>query len=102
VPRARRRAGYLPRRLAPPIPNSRPPMPLRVGILGATGAVGQKFVELLADHPLFEVTALAASERSAGRRYRDAAPWIGADEPPEALAEMEVQACEPGLDCELV
>jgi len=77
-------------------------MPLRVGILGATGAVGQSFVQLLADHPLFEVTALAASERSAGRTYREATNWIGADEPPERIADVEVQPCEPGLDCDLV
>lgn len=77
-------------------------MPLKVGILGATGAVGQTFVELLAGHPLFEVTALAASERSAGRPYREAASWIGADEPDARLAEMTVQPAEPGLDCDLV
>jgi aspartate-semialdehyde dehydrogenase len=39
----------------------------RVGILGATGTVGQRFIELLADHPQFEVTALAASDRSEGK-----------------------------------
>jgi aspartate-semialdehyde dehydrogenase len=77
-------------------------MPRRVGILGATGAVGQKFVELLDGHPEFEIAALAASERSAGKRYREAANWIGSTEMPEAVAEMEVVACEPGLDCDLV
>ena len=55
-------------------------MRLRAGILGATGAVGQTFVELLAAHPLFEIAALAASERSAGKPYAEAANWIGADE----------------------
>ena len=44
---------------------------IRVGVLGATGAVGQRFVELLADHPWFELTALTASDASAGRRYGD-------------------------------
>lgn len=77
-------------------------MPIRVGILGATGAVGQTFVELLAEHPLFEVAALAASERSAGKPYREAANWIGSDEPSLGLAEMIVQPCVPDLDCDLV
>ena len=77
-------------------------MPLRVGILGATGAVGQQFVELLADHPLFELAALAASERSAGRPYREAVNWIGSTEPPERVAAMTVQPAAPGLDCDLV
>ena len=75
---------------------------LRVGILGATGAVGQKFVELLDGHPDFEIAALAASERSAGKPYREAASWVGSTEMPEAVAEMEVGLCEPGLDCDFV
>src|SRR5690606_5348930 len=76
---------------------------LRVGILGATGAVGQKFVELLDGHPAFEVVALAASERSAGRPYREAANWIGSVEMPARVAEMEVLPVEPdALDCDFV
>lgn len=47
-------------------------MHFRVGIVGATGMVGQRFATLLAEHPWFEVTALAASSRSAGKTYRDA------------------------------
>lgn len=74
----------------------------RVGILGATGAVGQRFIALLADHPWFEITALAASERSAGLPYREACTWrVTADCPP-AVADMIVQPCKPGLDCEIV
>ena len=46
-----------------------------VGVLGATGAVGQKFVALLEKHPWFELTELAASDRSAGKSYRDATAW---------------------------
>ncbi|NNF57624.1 MAG: aspartate-semialdehyde dehydrogenase, partial [Rhodothermaceae bacterium] len=80
------------------------------GILGATGAVGQTFVELLAEHPLFEIAALAASERSAGKSYAEAANWIGADEIPAAVAGMTVQECTPdtgsgpgqAFDCDLV
>ncbi len=77
-------------------------MKLRVGILGATGAVGQKFVSLLEGHPWFELTALAASERSAGKSYGEAAHWIESTPLPASVAQMEVQLCEPGLDCDLV
>lgn len=45
---------------------------LRVGILGATGMVGQRFITLLANHPWYEITALAASPRSAGKTYEEA------------------------------
>ena len=48
---------------------------LRVGILGATGTVGQRFIQLLEGHPFFEVAWLAASDRSTGRRYEDAVRW---------------------------
>ena len=73
-----------------------------VGILGATGAVGQTFVQLLAGHPWFTVTALAASERSAGQRYCDAVPWRGEAPIPAELAAMPVQPCTPDLDCDFV
>jgi len=75
---------------------------LRVGVLGATGAVGQTFVGLLDGHPLFEVVALAASERSEGRPYREAANWISGREMPAWAAEQRVEACEPGLDVDVV
>lgn len=75
---------------------------LRVGVLGATGAVGQTFVSLLDGHPLFEITALAASARSAGKPYREAANWVGSSEIPEAVAEMVVQEAAPPLACDLV
>jgi aspartate-semialdehyde dehydrogenase len=75
---------------------------LRVGILGATGAVGQRFVQLLAEHPWFEITALAASERSAGQSYREAVNWIGDAALPESVAEMEVQLTDTALDCDFV
>ena len=55
-----------------------------VAVLGATGAVGQMFVRLLAGHPWFQLAELAASERSAGRKYAEAAHWIGSDEIPES------------------
>jgi aspartate-semialdehyde dehydrogenase len=64
-----------------------------VGILGATGVVGQHFVSLLADHPWFRVTWLAASERSAGKRYADL-PWRLAAALPSDVAALEVEALE--------
>ncbi|MEM6337179.1 MAG: aspartate-semialdehyde dehydrogenase [Bacteroidota bacterium] len=75
---------------------------VRVGILGATGAVGQKFVQLLDSHPWFVVTALAASERSAGKRYEEAANWIESTPMPEWAKDMIVQPTAPGLDCDVV
>jgi aspartate-semialdehyde dehydrogenase len=68
---------------------------IRVGILGATGAVGQSFIRLLHDHPWFELADLAASERSAGKRYADAARWIGGGAVPESLRDARVVAAEP-------
>ena len=65
-----------------------------VGILGATGAVGQRFIQLLADHPWFEIAELAASDRSAGKAYRDACTWRLASPVPEAVARLGVTTCE--------
>jgi len=62
----------------------------RVAILGATGTVGQRFVQLLQGHPWFEIEVLAASERSAGKSYRDACNWILESEMPSEVAEMTV------------
>lgn len=67
----------------------------QIGILGATGAVGQKFIRLLQGHPWFTVKALGASDRSAGKAYRQAAHWIEAVELPADVAGMEVLQCEP-------
>lgn len=68
---------------------------MKVGILGATGAVGQKFIRLLQNHPWFEIAALGASERSAGKKYKDATNWIEDVPLPDYIAEMEVFACDP-------
>src|SRR5436305_9273772 len=67
----------------------------RVAVLGATGAVGQAFIRLLADHPWFELAELAASERSAGKPYAEAARWIGTDTIPSHVARMIVTPCDP-------
>ena len=74
----------------------------RVGILGATGMVGQRFIELLADHPQFEITALAASDRSQGKTFSQACTWRLAGDMPEFVKSMLVMAPEPPLDCELI
>lgn len=73
-----------------------------VAILGATGAVGQRFVQLLAAHPWFEVTAVAASERSSGRRYADACNWVIPGDPPPVVGDMMVSPLEPELPARIV
>ena len=75
---------------------------LRVGILGATGMVGQRFIELLQNHPQFEISALAASDRSQGKTFAEACTWRLAGEIPESVKRMRVEAPQPPLDCELV
>jgi aspartate-semialdehyde dehydrogenase len=71
-------------------------MAIEVGILGATGMVGQQFIALLANHPWFKVTWVGASERSAGKAYRDAAAWRLPNPLPEEIARMGVDAATPG------
>jgi aspartate-semialdehyde dehydrogenase len=68
-----------------------------VVVLGATGAVGQRFIQLLANHPWFEVVALAGSERSAGQRYRDVCNWVIQGDPPDWVGDMIVHPPEPNL-----
>lgn len=66
-----------------------------VAVLGATGAVGQTFIRRLAGHPWFEIRELAASERSVGKRYRDACRWLEGEMPAD-IADREVVPCDPG------
>ncbi len=66
-----------------------------VGILGATGTVGQRFIQLLHDHPWFEITWLAASDRSAGKSYSEAAKWNLAMPLPAKIAAMKVSPSAP-------
>jgi aspartate-semialdehyde dehydrogenase len=75
---------------------------LRVGVLGATGTVGQRFVELLAGHSWFELTALTASEASAGRKYADACRWLLSSDIPAGVADMVVRETAPTIDCDVV
>ncbi len=74
----------------------------RVGILGATGTVGQRFVQLLENHPQFDITALAASDRSVGKPFAEACAWKLAGAMPEYIKEIVVQPIGPPLDCDLV
>lgn len=69
---------------------------IEVGVLGATGMVGQQFALQLANHPWFSLTRLAASERSEGRKYRDAAPWRLPQPMPSDIADRQVDGCVPG------
>jgi len=75
---------------------------VRVGILGATGMVGQRFVQLLANHPGFVVTALAASDRSQGKPYGEACTWRLVGDMPAFVKSMVVQSPQPPLDCDVV
>ena len=68
-----------------------------VSILGATGTVGQKFVRLLAEHPWFEIAAVAASSASAGKRYGDVVRWREPMPLSERVAGLVVQECVPPL-----
>src|SRR5438552_7174611 len=74
----------------------------RVGILGATGVVGQRLIQLLEDHPQFEVTALAASDRSQGKTYAEACVWRLPGEMPESVKTIVVQPPAPPLKCNFV
>lgn len=75
---------------------------IEVGVLGATGMVGQSFVKFLENHPWFELTWAGASDRSAGKRYREATSWRLDGAMPEAVARLKVQECKPGNAPKLV
>ena len=74
----------------------------RVGILGATGTVGQRFAQLLEGHPQFEITAMAASDRSAGKPYAEACAWKLPGSIPQTVRDIVVRPIEPPLDCDFV
>ncbi len=84
------------------MPNKR-----KVAILGATGAVGQRYIQLLQGHPWFEIEVLAASERSAGKKYKNACNWVMETNLPKEIAEMpvanaDVESVEKAGDVDLV
>lgn len=77
---------------------------IRVGVLGATGTVGQRFIQLLENHPWFELVEVAASEKSAGKTYCETMKgrWKISSEIPEYARKLLVKECIPNLDCEMV
>jgi len=77
------------------IPTTHMQKPLQIGILGATGMVGQRFIQLLEHHPWFEITWLAASDRSSGKRYGDAVRWKLDTQLPQRIADMPVSPADP-------
>lgn len=82
-------------------------MKRKVAILGATGAVGQRYIQLLQGHPWFQIEVLAASERSAGKKYGDACNWVMESNLPKETAEMpvanaDVESVEKAGDVDLV
>ena len=68
---------------------------IKVGVLGATGTVGQRFIVLLAEHPYFVIHALGASHRSAGKQYAAATTWKQAKHIPSVVREMVIHECKP-------
>ncbi|KAG7755064.1 hypothetical protein KL947_004558 [Ogataea haglerorum] len=76
----------------------------KAGVLGATGSVGQRFIQLLSNHPQFELAVLGASSRSAGKKYKDAVDWKQTSQMPAAAGEIVVSECtvEAFKDCDVV
>ena len=75
---------------------------ITVAILGATGSVGQRFIELLSNHPWFEIVSVAASERSFGKRYGDAVNWLLPTPLPDNIASMTLSECKPPITANLI
>jgi aspartate-semialdehyde dehydrogenase len=73
-------------------------------VLGATGSVGQRFILLLSDHPFLELHAVGASERSLGKKYKDAVRWKQSSPMSEKLSNLLLRECsaEQFKDCDLV
>src|SRR6202047_2145812 len=69
---------------------------IEVGVLGATGMVGQHFIKFLQGHPWFDLTWLGASERSAGKKYKEATKWHLDGSTPASVADLAVQEAKPG------
>src|SRR6185436_14979096 len=81
-----------------PMPNRKIP----IAILGATGAVGQRMIQLLAGHPWFEIAALTGSDRTVGRPYGELVRWVLDGAPPPDVARMVVQPSDTPLDVPLI
>src|ERR1700758_3632214 len=74
----------------------------RAGVLGATGIVGQRLVKLLSDHPWFELSEVAASERSSGKTFAEAVRWHLETPIPSGARDLVVKGVEPTLNCDFV
>ncbi len=74
----------------------------KLAILGATGLVGQRFIQLLSGHPFFEISALAASDNSSGKKYGEAVQWHLETPPPDKISEMVVRDCRPDFEADYV
>lgn len=75
---------------------------IKVAVLGATGSVGQKFIQLLENHPFFELAELGASGRSAGKKYKDAVNWFMDTPIPAGVKDLVVKNCEPPFESRIV
>ncbi len=75
---------------------------IKVAVLGATGSVGQKFIQLLENHPFFELAELGASDRSAGKKYKDAVNWFMDTPIPAGVKDLVVKNCEPPFESRIV
>ncbi|HLD18675.1 MAG TPA: aspartate-semialdehyde dehydrogenase [Candidatus Nanoarchaeia archaeon] len=77
---------------------------IKVGILGATGTVGQRFIQLLENHPWFQITEVAASENSAGKTYEEAVKgrWMQHTPIPSRIRNLKVKECKPNLNCSVI
>lgn len=77
---------------------------IKVGVIGATGTVGQRFITLLANHPWFSIHVLGASARSAGKPYWKATNWKQTTPIPTIVRETIVRECQPEhfIDCSII
>lgn len=75
---------------------------IRVGVLGCTGAVGQKLIVLLENHPWFETSEVAASENSAGQKYSERVNWKEAKPIPENVKNLTIKNCKEELDAKIL
>src|SRR5260370_1718186 len=86
--------------MSAPVPRS--DKKLRAGVLGATGLVGQRIVHLLANHPWFELTEVAASARCSSKTYAEGVRWHLDAPIPQAARELVVKGLDPSLECDFV
>ena len=88
----------------PPYPDCNPQSDNSIGVLGCTGSVGQRFMLLLIEHPYFDLHAIGASPRSAGKKYGEVAPWKQTKALPGKYGDLVVKPCDPEefKDCDFV